>query len=53
MTRLKLYKAKLRAAHVEQRQWAKHYNRAERALLRVGKTIDELEKKIAREEAKL
>ena len=53
MTRLKLYRAKLRAAKVEARQWAKHYNRAERALLRVCRTMTELEAKIAREEAKL
>lgn len=43
---MKLLKVKLKAALAEQRQWAKEYNRAERAMLRVGKQIDELEKKI-------
>ena len=52
MTRLKLYRAKLRAAHVEQKQWLKHLNRAERAIWRLGLTIVELEEKIVREEAK-
>lgn len=51
-TRLKLLKAKLKASKAEERQWAKEYNRAERAMLRVGRQIDELEKKIGNELAK-
>lgn len=51
-TKIKLWKAKLKASKSEERQWAKAYNRAERAMLRVGKQIDELEKKIANELAK-
>jgi hypothetical protein len=50
--RFKLLKAKLKASKAEERQWAKEYNRAERAMLRVGAQIDELEKKIANELAK-
>lgn len=50
--RVKLWKAKLKAAKAEERQWAKAYNRAARAMLRVGHQIDELEKKIATELAK-
>jgi len=52
LNNLKLWKAKLKASEAEQRQWAKVYNRADRALLRVGKQINELEKKIANELAK-
>ncbi len=51
-TKLKLWKAKIKAAKTEERQWAKVYNRAERAMLRVGRQIDELEKKIETELAK-
>ena len=51
-TRIKLLKAKLKASKAEERQWAKEYNRAERAMLRVGAQIDELEKQIANELAK-
>lgn len=49
---IKLWKAKLKAARVEERQWVKAYARAERAMLRVGKEIDKLEQKIANELAK-
>lgn len=51
-TKLKLLKAKLKATKAEQRQWAKAYNRADRAMLRIGRQLDELEKKIANELAK-
>ena len=50
--KIKLLKAKLKAFKAEERQWAKVYNRSERAMLRVGRQIDELEKKIADELAK-
>ena len=50
--KIKMWKAKLKASKAEERQWAKAYNRAERAMLRVGRQIDELEKKIADELAK-
>ena len=42
----KLLKARLKAAKAEQRQWAKIYNRAEKALLKIGAKIDKLEHKI-------
>ena len=41
-----IWKAKLKAALEEQRHWAKRYNEAERAMLRIGKTIEELEAKL-------
>lgn len=44
---IKLWKAKLKAAKVEQRQWAKAYSRAERGLARATRQVNELEKKIA------
>jgi hypothetical protein len=50
--KIKLLKAKLKAAKTEERQWAKVYNRAERAMLRVGRQIDQLEKRIESELAK-
>ena len=42
-----LWAAQLKAARKEERQWAKVYNRAERALLRVGQRIDKLEARLA------
>lgn len=51
-TRLKLWKTKLKAARADERQWARVYNRAEKAMLRIGREIDELEKKIEDELAK-
>ena len=51
-TRLKLWKTKLKAARADERQWARVYNRAEKAMLRIGREIDELEKKIENELAK-
>ncbi len=50
--RLKLLKAKLIAARAEEKQWAKVYNRAERAMLRIGRQIDQLENRIESELAK-
>ena len=50
---LNMWKAKLKAAKLEEQQWAKAYNRAERAMLRIGKDIDELEKKIESELARI
>jgi len=43
---VKLLKAKLKAAKAEEKQWAKAYNRAERAMLRIGREIDKLEEKL-------
>jgi hypothetical protein len=51
-SKLKLWKAKLKAARADERQWARVYNRAEKAMLRIGREIDELEKKIETELAK-
>ena len=42
-----------RLSKAEERQWAKAYNRAERAMLRVGRQIDELERKTENELAKI
>lgn len=50
--RVNFWKAKLRAAKAEEKQWSKAYNRAERAMVRVSRQIDELERKIADELAK-
>jgi tetrahydromethanopterin S-methyltransferase subunit G len=51
--KIKMWKAKLKASKAEERQWAKAYNRAERAMLRVGRQIDELERKTENELAKI
>lgn len=45
-TRLNLWRAKVKALKHEEHQWAKVYNQAERAMTRIGKRIDELERKI-------
>lgn len=50
---VRMWTAKLRAAQAEERQWAKAYNKAERAMMRVGKEIEDLEKKIGNELAKI
>ena len=42
----KLLKAKLKLARKQQRDWLKAYNAAERALERIGKRIDVLEKRL-------
>ena len=47
MHNVKMWTVKLKAARHEEQQWAKAYNKAERALNRIGKEIQELEKKIA------
>ena len=52
MHNVKMWTVKLKAARHEEQQWAKAYNKAERALNRIGKEIQELEKKIADELAK-
>lgn len=52
MHNVNMWKAKLKAARLEEQQWAKAYNRAERAMVRIGKQIDELESKIDAELAK-
>lgn len=49
---VKQWKAKLKAAKAYQKRWLKQYNQAERALLKIGKTINELEKKIENELAR-
>lgn len=49
---VRMWKAKLKATRVEERQWTKAHNRAERALVRIGKEIEHLEKKIESELAK-
>lgn len=51
MHNVNMWKAKLKAARLEEQQWAKAYNRAERAMVRIGKQIDELESKIDAEMA--
>lgn len=49
---IKVLQVKLKAAKIEERQWAKAYNRAERGMLRVGRQIQDLENKIGHELAK-
>jgi len=49
---VKQWKAKLKAAKAYQKRWLKQYNQAERALNKIGKTINELEKKIENELAR-
>ena len=49
---ISIWKAKLKTARAEERQWAKQFNQAERGLLRVGREIDQLEKKIELELAR-
>ena len=50
---VRMWTAKLRAARAEEQQWAKAYNKAERAMTRIGKDIEDLEKKIGHELAKI
>ena len=47
MHNVKMWTVKLKAARHEEQQWAKAYNKAERALTRIGHEIQELESKIA------
>lgn len=43
---IKAWKVKLKAARLEQRQWARAYNRAEKALFRLSRQIEDLENKL-------
>ena len=53
MKRLQLLKAKLKAAKAESIIRHRTYNAAERAVIKLGKTIIELERRIKHEQAKL
>ena len=53
MKRLKLLKAKLKAAKAESIIRHRTYNAAERAVIKLGKTITELERRIEIEQTKL
>jgi len=53
MKRLQLLKAKLKAAKAENIIRHRTYNAAERAVIKLGKTITELERRIEHEQAKL
>ncbi len=53
MKRLQLLKAKLKAAKAESIIRHRTYNAAERAVIKLGKTIIELERRIEHEQAKL
>ena len=53
MKRLQLLKAKLKAAKAESIIRHRTYNAAERAVIKLGKTITELERRIDYEQAKL
>jgi hypothetical protein len=53
MKRLQLLKAKLKAAKAESIIRHRTYNAAERAVIKLGKTIIELERKIKDEQIKL
>lgn len=52
LNNLKMWQVKLKAARHEEQQWLKAYNKAERALLRIARDIQELERKINAELAK-
>ena len=53
MKRLLLLKAKLKAAKAESIIRHRTYNAAERAVIKLGKTITELERRIKHEQIKL
>ena len=53
MKRLQLLKAKLKAAKAESIIRHRIYNAAERAVIKLGKTITELERRIEHEQTKL
>jgi hypothetical protein len=53
MKRLQLLKAKLKAAKAESIIRHRIYNAAERAVIKLGKTITELERRIENEQTKL
>lgn len=53
MKRLQLLKAKLKAAKAESIIRHRTYNSAERAVIKLGKTITELERRIENEQSKL
>ena len=53
MKRLQLLKAKLKAAKAERIIRHRIYNAAERAVIKLGKTITELERRIENEQTKL
>ena len=53
MKRLQLLKAKLKAAKAESIIRHRTYNAAERAVIKLGKTITELERRIDYEQTKL
>jgi hypothetical protein len=53
MKRLQLLKAKLKAAKADSIIRHRAYNAAERAVIKVGKTSTELERRIEHEQAKL
>ena len=53
MKRLQLLKAKLKAAKAERIIRHRIYNAAERAVIKLGKTITELERRIEHEQTKL
>ena len=53
MKRLQFLKAKLKAAKAESIIRHRTYNSAERAVIKLGKTITELERRIENEQSKL
>jgi len=53
MKRIQLLKAKLKAAKAESIIRHRTYNAAERAVIKLGKTIIELERRIEHEQVKL
>lgn len=53
MKRIDHWKAKLKAAQVEERQVTRQYNQMARAFVRACDRVEELEKKVEYEKAKL
>jgi len=49
---IKLWQAKIKLLLKEEKEWAKKWNQADRAMIRLGRRIEELEKKIELELAR-
>ena len=49
VSRVNYVKAKIKTVEMEQRQWAKMFNRAERGLIKCSKQLDVLKARLERE----
>ena len=52
VSRVNYVKAKIKTVEMEQRQWAKMFNRAERGLTKCSKQLDVLKARLERELAR-